>query len=415
MTSPASALSMVDSTEVILTEIAIRIQLNQTDYNSAIERYNAISNWIDRVGSPLRGRVILLYPQGSMAIGATIASRLRTDEFDIDIIAQLELPPNVEPHIPLDLLYMAIRGEPGSRYYQMTERNTRCITVHYHDDMHIDVTPVIRRSYTPERESWLFHSKSGSSLDPSYRLVANPFGFAEWFKQNTPSDTSFAEEYQRRAREIELYASKAVDNEPVPPNEPPSQKSKAIVVLQLLKRWRNVQYDLRTARKPPSILLAKLVSDFANMSHRNRLFDELLFQARCFLNLFSGIQRSGNLIHVSNPVCQEDILTDRWPNNPEAQKVFIRDLETLVTKIEKIESGCDLGEMNRILIELFGESPTADVFRSFNNQLGKQVQQGKGGYYPGSGKIALTGGTSLQDSNSRTSPRKSRKHTFYGG
>ena len=64
----------------LLADVAIRIQLSRTDYRKAEERYETLGNWIDRRGSPLEGRVQLVYAQGSMAIGATIASRLTTDE-----------------------------------------------------------------------------------------------------------------------------------------------------------------------------------------------------------------------------------------------------------------------------------------------------------------------------------------------
>ena len=63
--------------DVLLADVAIRIQLSRTDYGKAEERYQTLGDWIDREDSPLTGRVELVYPQGSMAIGATIASRER--------------------------------------------------------------------------------------------------------------------------------------------------------------------------------------------------------------------------------------------------------------------------------------------------------------------------------------------------
>ena len=155
---------LTEPTDILLTDLAIRVQLSSTDYNKAVDRYQSINNWIERDGSPCKDLVQLFYPQGSMAIGATIASKLKTDEFDIDLAAQLNLPEYVSPREPLDLLFEAIRGEPGSRYYRMTKRRTRCITVSYSDKMHLDVTPLIRREDTPERESWIFHHRSKSTL-----------------------------------------------------------------------------------------------------------------------------------------------------------------------------------------------------------------------------------------------------------
>ncbi len=171
--------------DVLLADVAIRIQLNRSDYKKAVNRYQVISEWIERNGSPLENRVDLFYPQGSMATGSTIASKLRTDEFDIDIAAQIQFPRDVTAQCALDRLYAAIRGEPDSRYYGMTKRRTRCVTVSYRDNMHLDVTPMQRRSGTPERESRIFHHRAEALHEPGSWHVANPYGFAQWFQGKT--------------------------------------------------------------------------------------------------------------------------------------------------------------------------------------------------------------------------------------
>ena len=96
--------------DVLLADVAIRVQLNRTDYDKLVDRYQTINRWIEREGSPLKDRVELFYPQGSMPIGATIASKLRTDEFDIDVVAQLDLPETVTPQEALDVQYEAKWG-----------------------------------------------------------------------------------------------------------------------------------------------------------------------------------------------------------------------------------------------------------------------------------------------------------------
>lgn len=185
--------------DALLADVAIRIQLNRSDYEDAAQRYQVINDWIERPDSPLRNLVTRFYPQGSMATESTIASKLRTDEFDIDIAAEIDFPPDVAPRIALDTLYTAIRGEPGSTYYDMTKRRTRCVTVSYHDNMHLDVTPMLRRQGTPPRESWIFHHRPEVPNDPGFLCVANPYGFTEWFRANTPRDQDFAEAYARQA------------------------------------------------------------------------------------------------------------------------------------------------------------------------------------------------------------------------
>ena len=209
-----------------------------------------------------------------------------------------------------------------------------------------------------------------------------------------------------------LLLIEAAESEPVPPQEPPFRKSKAVIVLQLLKRWRNVQYDTRSGRRPPSILIAKLVADAAN--HTNRLSEELLLQARHMLEAFRSSHKAECLIHVTNPVCEKDVLTDRWPGSLEDQAVFIKDLETLVGKVEKLASGCDLKEMKAIMVDLFGEAPTTEVFRSFNEGVGSGVRVGQSQYCPGTGSLVVpstaAGASVANPSGAVSTP----KHSFYG-
>lgn len=242
--------------DALLADVAIRIQLSPTAYGQAVQRHESIKAWIERADSPLSGLVELFYPQGSMATRSTIASKLRTDEFDIDIVAALSIDADTAPGDVLGRLYRAIKGEAGSRYYEMTKRRTRCVTVHYADGMHLDVTPMVRRPATPERESWLFHHREGTARDESDRLIANPYGFAEWFNENTPLDYTFVQQYEARSLDYErmMILAGSTEDDPVPPQESPGRKSKAAITLQLMKRWRNVQYDRRPGRRPPSIL-----------------------------------------------------------------------------------------------------------------------------------------------------------------
>ena len=410
MNHRTNSTQLAEPLDIILADVAIRVQLSRTDYNKAVGRYKTINEWIERQDSSLKDSVQLFYPQGSMAVGATIASKLRTDEFDIDIVAQLDLPSKISPNAPLDLLFEAIKGRPGTRYYEMTKRRTRCVTVDYSDDMHIDVTPVIRRWGTHERESWLFHDRPEMPRESSYRLVANPYGFKEWFIANTPPDNDFAEIFETRAAEYEqLILAERAESEPVRPQEPPFRKSPAVIVLQLLKRWRNVQYDTRPGRRPPSILIAKLVADAAN--HTKRLSEGLLFQAKHILCEFQRWHNAGQRICAVNPVCEKDVLTDRWPVTLEDQAVFIRDLESLVNLVELLVQGVDLGKMREIMVGLFGETPTMDAFRAFNEQVGNQIRMGQSRHLSGTGRLVIP--VSLSDT-APADARATQKHTFYG-
>ena len=251
----AASYSVLD---VLLADVAVRIQLTPTDYQTAVDHYEAINDWIDREESPLHGRVQLVYPQGGFKIGATIARHATDADFDIDVMAQINWP-DVDPEVALSTLHHSIRGERGSRYHEKAERKTRCSTVNY-DGMHLDVTPAVRIG-REEKTSLIFHSKPSNPSVPKQRLYANPDGFGEWFILRTPADEAFGLFFEKRALDYNraLFEMQArADAESVPVQMPAYRKSRAVIALQLIKRWRNIAYDRRHARLrlPPSVLIA---------------------------------------------------------------------------------------------------------------------------------------------------------------
>lgn len=401
--------------DMLLADIAIRIQLTPTNHDLAVTRYEAINDWLDRPESPLCGRVTLMYPQGSMAIGATIASKLRTDEFDIDIVAELALRHDAAPEAVLDLLYRAIRGERGSRYYNMTTRRNRCVTVTYADGMHLDITPAVLLGHLLPKTSVIFHHKPETPEVAGYSLLANPFGFADWFKRATPLDHAFAKAFADRASDsgLMIVADRA-EAIPVPDRKDAHQKSKAVIALQLLKRARNVSYDQRQhLRRPPSVMLAKFIADAANQT--STLTEEVLHQARRLHAMIDAAHRQRQAVEVRNPRCNDDRFTDRWPGSLREQELYLNDLQHVIGRMTFVAEGnCDLAEMREVMAGLFGENPTGAVFKSFAERLG-QIGGGRSVYQPRTShldlaKSSLTVPITAPNRQPVTTPR----HNFFG-
>jgi hypothetical protein len=245
--------------DVMLADIAVRVQLSPTDYQKAVDHYHAIHQRIEREDSPLYGLVEEFYTQGGFSIGATVARHGTDDEFDIDVMAQLAFRSSVDPEYVLAMLDEAIRGERGSRYYNAADRKTRCSTVYY-DGMHLDVTPTVRLHGRPEKTGYIFHSGPEDRGEPKQSLHANPHGFAEWFKTQTSLDEAFGMFFEKRSlaydrAKIAGMAADAVAT-PVPDQAPAYRKSRAVIALQLIKRWRNLAYDRRhKTLKGASLLL----------------------------------------------------------------------------------------------------------------------------------------------------------------
>ena len=327
--------------DVMLADIAVRIQLSPTDYQRAVEHYHAINEWIDREDSPLHGLVQEFYAQGGFAIGATVARHATDDEFDIDVMAQLTLPAGVDPEVPLFLLDKSIRGERGSRYHDKADRKTRCSTVYY-NGMHLDVTPAVRvvqrrrrrpSSSTPSREP----------SEPKQTLVANPFGFAQWFLIKTPADEAFAQFFEKRSLDYDrMRLLEKADAAPVPQQMPAYRKSRAVIALQLIKRWRNLAYDRRhtNLRRPPSVLLAYYVAEQCQSdAHASRRADP---SGRAHDRDAGRRRAASGTVRAFNPTCDEDELTDRWPCDFAEQRVFIDELRAFAVQLHRLRQGVPL-------------------------------------------------------------------------
>jgi len=394
--------------DVMLADIAVRIQLTPTDYQKAVDHADAINEWMDREESPLHGKIQLFYAQGGFAIGSTTARHDTDADFDIDLMAQLNLPPNVDPEAALAVTHKSIKGEKGSRYYEKCERKTRCSTVHY-EGMHLDVTPAVRILGTAERTSVIFHSKPSDPSVPKQSIFANPHGFAEWFIANTPADEIFGQYFEKASLDYNRFRLEALakaDSVPVPAQAPVYRKSRALICLQLIKRWRNLAYDRRHAgkRMPPSVLLSYYVAKNANKT--TSLMDELLYQVECIIVTLERAEKAGGTVREFNPACAQDELTDRWPCDLKEQRLFIDELRAFAVQLHRLKNGVPLAEMRRILEDLFGERPAAEAVRKYTGQHDKDNIAGKSVHILRTGSIPALGSVAAP-AVARPTPRSS--------
>jgi hypothetical protein len=228
--------------------------------------------------------------------------------------------------------------------------------------MHIDFTPAVLLPTQPERTSVIFHANEEEFASQHYHKIANPHGFAEWFKINTPSALAFDEAVLRKKAE------------PLPEQDDLNEKSLPLVALQLLKRWRNKCYDKREGRMPPSVMLAFYVASLGG--RRPTLLEELSAQAENLQRIFYNAVASGKLVHVSNPSCQQDVLTDRWPANVGEEAIFWSDLTDLVQELTRLRDAPSMVECQRILSKLFGERATGEVFEDFAKRYSGSAGKG---------------------------------------
>lgn len=394
--------------EQMLAAVAIKIELPPSMHALLAERKAAIEKHLERDGSPLKGKVRLFYQQGSVAIGATIRAKFRFEGFDIDIIVEFTTP-GMTPWQALELLYEAMRGERGSRYYDMTERQTRCVTIHYADGMHLDLSPAELIDEFDPRRSYIYHSKPEEPRSRDCKVLTNSFGFAEEYNATCPVDLSFQQEYARRALRADrglTAMQKDADSLPVPAHSSVvGGKSAVTVALQLLKRNRNIRWATREGRMPASVMLSCLTLEVAGAGRT--IGQNLRIIAQHILDRLLQAKSTGQLIHVENPRCPGDVFTDRWPENHAAQDAMIADMRLFLSQLAVLlDDRRSLRERREVLKSMFGESIGEEVMDELEQEYGEAIRTGKHAF-------GVTGGIAMSPAIAKAKPAV-KPSTFYG-
>ncbi|WP_420429602.1 SMODS domain-containing nucleotidyltransferase [Kordiimonas sp.] len=329
-----------EALDAALYEIAEKIQLSPSKYDLAKERYRAIADHLNERESEVAKFSPHIYPQGSFRIQTTISNSDEKDEFDIDLILEMKIDTNNDPHVVLDSIHRSLnRG----RYKGKVEKKRRCVQVQY-SDMHLDVTPaVLLAKGLPSRPCQIFDCHP----EREDHVQAAPEGFALWFDERVlPSQVLEARH---------LAAKASVD--PVPDQKQLDEKPPKLVALQLIKRWRDMQDSRRKGNieKIPSILLSKLSADYLDEEDRS-LYSVLSHMTNHLIRIMSH-----DLGIVLNPSYEPDELTDRWPGErrasaavPSNQEYFLEDLKLLKANLEEM-AGASAKRHRELMANMFGE------------------------------------------------------------
>lgn len=399
--------------EILLAETAIRIELPPSLHQLAVDRYEAVRKHIERPNSPLHDRVTWFYPQGSMAIRATIKAKRREDGFDIDIVAEIVLQPGLTPAQVLDLLFQVINGPSGSMYHGMVERQTRCVTVFYADGMHLDITPSELLDEHDPRRSHICHAKPEEPPAEHWWPIMNSWAFCDWFNARTPVNILFEQAYAKRVQTLDKMRILAdADVKPVPTHSTlEGGKSTAVVALQLLKRNRNIRYASRKGRMPPSVMMAKFAGE--TLVPGASIAGALAAIAEAILTALEAAERDNALIDVRNPKCDDERFTDRWPENRAAQRTYIDDLKLLRRQLAALMSDqLTLDQKRDLLVAMFGEGPAQSAIDDYAAMIGRAVESGQRTVAP-TGKVLPIAGVAAPSIISSASAQP-RGHTFYG-
>jgi hypothetical protein len=399
---------------------ALELELSARDKRVKHTRYRLLAERLNRPNSPLAPYLAddasLIYPQGSVAIGATIVSGDGDDRFDVDAVVEFLVPSGWPLSRALDYLEEALAGFPDS---VEIVRCTRCIQVRF-PFMHLDVTPLDSyREPRPQRAGEIFHVPDRGVAK---RCPSNPYGFAQWvkarLKEHPPSAAHFSAIADARARAVvrdRLSAGDSViaraEQEPLPPEDFAFGDTPQMVVLKLMKRFLNLRFASRERKRPPSIYLTKIAVQ--QPIAINGLCAQLEAYANELRRRVTKALDTGKRLHETNPAFPAEEITDRWPKDDNDLKLLKADLDFLLLKLAIAREGeADIAQIRKLLGELFGEVVSERAAMAY---FGAAKTNPVTRFQPGRGFLAAPAAALANGAAATARTSRVREHSFHPG
>ena len=330
-----------------LERICHKVQLTPTQYEAASQSYGAMCNWLDDPESPLHIYHPSLFPQGSVALGTTVKP-LKSDDYDVDVVCQLELDATdiTDPIELLDLLEERLTS--NAVYAPLVERKNRCIRINYERNLHLDILPARPDPARPEPCLLV------PDRDTNDWKASNPTGYMQWFKR------------RQKVVKIKMILDHAA---PMPAQEPATDKHILQLAVQLIKRWRDVHYADHPELAPISIVLTTLVAQFYDGSQS--LIETLLGVADKFV---AAIPSVGRLV-VHNPANTEEDLSERWADG-DIYRSFVEGIQVFRSQVHQLRAASNIQEAAKLLESMFGETVAKSALSEQYRELNEVKEKG---------------------------------------
>ena len=315
----------------LLDRIGVKLQLSESAYSLAEDRYKAIATLLGETSTALAKYRPDIYPQGSLRIGTTVKLR-RRNEFDLDFVCEFQASPKSfpDPTVLLDIIEEILRG--NGLYKDKVERKNRCIRVIYADEFYMDILPAC-----PNPSTGLYGATCVLVPDCTARAWkhSNPKGFARW--------------YESRAQEAVLSFGKAI--EPLPEQQNYEDLTTLNRIVQLMKRHRDIVFERLPKQAPISIVLTTLAAK-TYLGHES--------VSAAMAQVLNGIcalipNVAERRLQVLNPTNLDEDLSERWDDNPEAYLAFVSWIHAFAKTWTDLLDVHGIQNVKVILEKMFGE------------------------------------------------------------
>lgn len=309
-----------DQIETILSDLAAQINISDELFQAADEEYTALSKWIDKkTEEGSTPYTVSIYPQGSFALGTVIKPISDEDDYDLDLVCQVENGAKLSA----EQLKVGV-VKPWLTGYKKTkndiEEKRRCWHVEYEDvpNFHMDVIPAIPRYPSNADSTMISITDKDEDRVPVYEYQgSNPEGYVKWF---------FGRCRQRKVASVngKIMNYDMAQQEDLKQNKNKTKLQKAV---QILKRHRDVMFENDPDNKPISIIITTLAGQI--YSGENTILDTLLGFADGVEGYLNSHRKEDGSYSISNPSYAGEDFADKWKDHPERQIAFFAWLKQL--------------------------------------------------------------------------------------
>lgn len=310
--------------EDFLDDLATSLQIAPDRYEAAERSYKAIGAWLQRQESKLSIASPEIYIQGSFRLGTTIRPASDEEDYDLDLVCELDLSKATHTQKQVKtLLGDELRGYAKAHSMKEVQEHRRCWTLEYADgaQFHVDTVPAIPDG---ERQRLLLEAQHLSTSWSSsaiaitdrehhqYRRLSddwpnsNPKGYANWFRSR------MAATFEARRTVLAMEAKASVEAIPEYKVRTPLQHA-----IQILKRHRDLMFAKDGDHKPISIIISTLA---AHAYQQEPTITGALYSIIANMDRF--IEDRSGTSWIANPTDEAENFADRWQLFPKRKIAF---------------------------------------------------------------------------------------------
>lgn len=298
----------------LFQRIAEELDISDTLFERAETSYKALGEYINNNCD----FSVSIYTQGSFRLGTVIRPLNDEDEYDLDLISEIQGASFISAKDLKILIGDILRG--SKRYSSKLEEKKRCWRIEYSDEaqFHMDITPAIT-----DRTVTTSISITNKLNDEKYSFtVSNPKGYSDWF------------ETRKKVREIlkdALYQSASVEPIKIKENKIKLPLQRAV---QILKRHRDIVFEQSPDIKPISIVITTLAAQA--YKGESKVYDAL---KQILETMSSFINTDNGHYNIPNPSNPKENFADKWNSEPAKARAFFAWLNKAKTDIITIAPG----------------------------------------------------------------------------